>query len=308
MTEDQMPPPAAHWLPFVQAFVLAYKQGEGLSAERRPHPADQRIEAVASHPSPNGQKTPLILLCSPHPDDETLTGALPLRLLREQGARVVNLAVTLGSNQARQGERWSELLEACAVLGFDCQRLPMPADFDLKAGKGAKGWQAALQILGEYLASLRPDFVSHPHALDRHPAHAATSQLVAEALARWTESGHFTTLALETEYWQPMSAPNLLIGLSSADEACLLAALACHRGEIARNPYHLTHPARLLDNVRRGAELVRSSLAARPDFLFGELYRLSVWREGRNQPLDLAEGWLGPGQELSILLSMRQAL
>ena len=115
------------------------------------------------------------------------------------------------------------------------------------------------------------------------------------------QAGKMATLAVETEYWQAMPAPNLLLGLGSEDEARLLAALACHRGEIARNPYHLTHPARLLDNVRRGAELVRSSLARRPGFLLGELYRLSFWRQGGNQALDLTDGWLGPEQDLAGL-------
>ena len=40
---------------------------------------------------------PKVLIFSPHPDDEVIIGALPLRLLREFGVRVVNVAVTLGS-------------------------------------------------------------------------------------------------------------------------------------------------------------------------------------------------------------------
>jgi hypothetical protein len=61
---------------------------------------------------------PKVLLFSPHPDDECLTGALPLRLLRELQCNVINVAVTLGSRQERRQERWQELKNACEYLRF----------------------------------------------------------------------------------------------------------------------------------------------------------------------------------------------
>ena len=57
----------------------------------------------ASSPPPGGGAP--ILLFSPHPDDECLTGALPLRFRRESGRLVVNVAVTLGSRPERQAAR-----------------------------------------------------------------------------------------------------------------------------------------------------------------------------------------------------------
>ena len=48
---------------------------------------------------------PVTLIFSPHPDDECIIGGLPLRLMREAGVRVVNVAVTLGSNKERQQPR-----------------------------------------------------------------------------------------------------------------------------------------------------------------------------------------------------------
>ena len=59
------------------------------------------------------------VILSPHPDDECIVGALPLRLLREGGWRVVNVAVTHGSNPARQLARAVELKNACQALGFE---------------------------------------------------------------------------------------------------------------------------------------------------------------------------------------------
>ena len=297
MSEEERQEEAARWLPFVQAFVAAYEQGEGLSFGARGSVVRQAEKAVSPLAGREGSG-PTVLLCSPHPDDEVLTGALALRLRQEQGARVVNLAVTLGSNPARQAARWHELAAACAVVGFECQRFPAPSGFDLKAGAGGKGWSAAVQGLVGLFEGLRPDFVLFPHLQDQHPAHVETNRLLSAALARFTEHGEHTVTAVETEYWRPMAAPNLLVGVSAPDLSLLLAAVACHRGEIARNPYHLTYPARLMDSVRRGAELIKAPAGAYPGFVFGELYRLSVWRRGRRRALTLTEGRLGPDQGL----------
>ena len=62
---------------------------------------------------------PRALIFSPHPDDECIIGGLALRLLREAGMRVVNVAVTQGSQADRQEARWNELQAACEYLGFD---------------------------------------------------------------------------------------------------------------------------------------------------------------------------------------------
>ena len=48
-----------------------------------------------------------------------------------------------------------------------------------------------------------------------------------------------------------------------------------------RNPYHLSLPAWMVDNVRRGGELVGGQGGAAPDFTFATLYRLRRWRGGQ---------------------------
>ena len=65
------------------------------------------------------QDAPKALLFSPHPDDEVITGALPLRLLRKARWNVVNVAVTLGSRKERQAERLAELKACCDCIGSD---------------------------------------------------------------------------------------------------------------------------------------------------------------------------------------------
>jgi hypothetical protein len=52
-------------------------------------------------------------------------------------------------------------------------------------------------------------------------------------------------------------------------------------GEVKRNPFHLSLPAWMQDNVRRGTELVGGQGEAAPDFTFAALYRLRKWSKGR---------------------------
>ena len=90
-----------------------------------------------------------------------------------------------------------------------------------------------------------------------------------------------------------MDAPNLMVESSAADVGDLVAALSLHVGEVARNAYHLRLPAWMMDNVRRGAELVGGQGGAAPRFTFATLYRLRRWADG---------GWqdvLDRGQSLS---------
>jgi hypothetical protein len=77
-----------------------------------------------------------------------------------------------------------------------------------------------------------------------------------------------------------MDSPNLMIESSAGDLADLVAALSQHVGEVSRNPYHLRLPAWMMDNVRRGAELVGGQGGSAPQFTFATLYRLRGWKDG----------------------------
>ena len=108
-----------------------------------------------------------------------------------------------------------------------------------------------------------------------------------------SHSHGFHTVVVETEFWGAMASPNLMVEISAPDLADLITALTFHVGEVQRNPYHLTLPAWMMDNVRRGGELVGGQGGAVPDFTFATLYRLRRWngREleavysgGRNLP------------------------
>src|SRR5438105_10733112 len=93
---------------FVGAFAKILADGKKL-----PLGVSQAVKPA--NPSPDA---PRVLIFSPHPDDEVIIGGLPLRLLRELKMNVINVAVTQGSNKARQAERWNELTACCAQIGF----------------------------------------------------------------------------------------------------------------------------------------------------------------------------------------------
>jgi len=220
------------------------------------------------------------LVFAPHPDDECIVGALPLRLQQEAGWRISNVAVTLGSNPERRESRWAELVDACGVLGFDCLRVGAEGLSDVRADTAEREpglWREHVQAIAALLAEHRPALVLAPHEHDDNPSHRGVYRLIADALAAARSS---TVLAL-TEFWSTQGEPNALVQTSIADTARLIAALERHTGEIERNPYHLRLPAFLADSVRRGGELVLGAGEEPPDFAFATLYRLVAWRDGQ---------------------------
>ncbi len=222
---------------------------------------------------------PQALVFAPHPDDECIVGALPLRLRQEAGWRVTNIAVTLGSRQERRAERWTELGAACDVLGFDLRLLAADGFEQVKPEAAAAGtplWQQQVRLVAELLAAEKPALVLMPHADDGIPTHIGVHLLVTEALAR----SRIDTVVAHTEFWATQPSPTTLIETGQRDTALLVRALACHRGEVARNPYHLRLPAWMADNVRRGGELLAGPGESPPAFAFGSLYRLTRWSGG----------------------------
>src|SRR5262249_17031231 len=103
--------------------------------------------------------------------------------------------------------------------------------------------------------------------------------LVLDALK--TLPADFHCFVVETEFWAAMPSPNLTVEISPQDLGDLITALTFHVGEVRRNPYHLSLPAWMTDNVRRGGEIVGGQGGAAPDFAFATLYRLRRWANGK---------------------------
>ena len=245
---------------------------------------------------------PKVLIFSPHPDDEVIIGGLALRLMRELKMRVINVAVTQGSNKARQAERWKELTACCQHIGFGL--LPTgPSGLEgvnLKTkATDPRQWTQSVHRIAEILSEQNPRVILFPHAQDNNSSHIGTHHLVVDALK--SMGGGFACHAVETEFWGAMEAPNLMVELSEQDLGALLLALSFHVGELRRNPYHLRLPAWMIDNVRRGTELVGGQGGAAPDFLFATLYRLRRWQQGAFQPIYEGGKFISQSDDLATL-------
>ena len=222
-----------------------------------------------------------VLIFSPHPDDECITGALALRLAREAKWKTANVAVTLGSSRERRAARLLELKNACDSLGFDLIVAGLENINREARKKNPAQWREAVRTIARILTAQKPRVIFLPHENDAHPAHIGTHFLVLDALKKLPRN--FECFAVETEFWGQMANPNLLVETAADDLADLIAALLCHVGEVRRNPYHARLPAWMMDNVRRGAEIVGGQGVASPDFTFGTIYRLQKWRGGKLQ-------------------------
>ncbi len=254
---------------WVEGFAAALRDGEAIG---RPAPTE------AGRPAGPRAKA---LLFSPHPDDEAIIGGLPLRLMRELAFEVVNVAVTLGSRADRRAERWRELRAACGFIGFGL----VAAGGDGLAGinpqareQDPAGWGKAVAAVSGVIQAERPHIVFLPHAADWNGTHVGVHHLVMDAMRSLPK---LECRVVETEYWGAMASPNLMVESSAADVADLVAAVSLHAGEVARNAFHLRLPAWMIDNVRRGAELVGGQGGRSPPFAFATLYRLGSWRGGR---------------------------
>ena len=254
-------------------------------------------------PAPSAN-APVALIFAPHPDDECIMGAWPLRLLREAGLRVVNVAVTLGSNLERRAGRWEELQAACGWLGFGLE-LSTAGGLEKINPQTRKAspdlWRGAVQVIAGILERQRPSLVFFPHELDANSTHRGTYYLVMDALQAMP--GEFACQVVETEYWAAHPQPNVMVESSLDEVADLIAALSLHVGEVKRNPYHVGLPAWMQDNVRRGAELVGGQGGAAPDYAFATLYRLSRWAQGGRQEVEGGQRLIGVSDNPAELLA-----
>jgi N-acetylglucosamine malate deacetylase 1 len=274
---------ASVYLPFVRSLRDAVREAALITPSDTPPetPSVTPLDTECRPPEIEPERAD-VLLFSPHPDDEALVGGLPLRLAREAGLNVVNVAVTLGSRVEERAARLLEAQRSCALLGFGLIHT-RPEGFsavNLTARHdNPEHWADMVQCVRRILQEHRPACIFLPHAGDWHSTHLGTHWLVKDALQVLAANGEaFSGLIFETEYWSTNPAPNLMVESSPEDTALLVAAAARHASQVGRNPYHLRLPAFMLDNVRRGGELISGQYAAAPAMGFATLYKVSRWK------------------------------
>jgi LmbE family N-acetylglucosaminyl deacetylase len=255
----------------VSRYAALLKEGKALALGNVPSLPRQEFK-------PGSAKA---LFFSPHPDDECISGGLALRLMREAGMRLANVAVTQGSKKGRQRPRFRELEAACNYIGFELiatapnglEKVNPTTRRDDNAH-----WTTMVNVIADTLRRERPRVIFFPHEHDWNSTHIGTHFLIMDALQQLPD---LECYLVETEFWGQMTDPNLMVEISSEDLADLVTATTFHIGEVERNPYHLLLPAWMMDNVRRGTELVGGQGGAAPDFTFAALYRLRKWARGQ---------------------------
>ncbi len=246
-------------------------------------------------------RRPCCMLISPHPDDESIQAGLPLRLAQEANWQVVNLAVTFGSQRERRQARRAELAAACSHLGFAWQALDPTPELGLDdvtpscRAENPERWSGYVGLLRACLLEWQPELILAPHAADAHPTHMGCHQLLLDALSSLPNESTYSPWLAFNEFWAPQARPNWLVGLGTHTVGHMLEALSLHRGEVARNPYHLSLPAWLIDNVRRGSERVLGAGAPAVDGEFAQLFEVVHWQNGR------AQRWQAPTAASSML-------
>lgn len=255
---------------FVQEYDRLYREGKKIA-----------MGGFSSARPSIAPDAPRVLIFSPHPDDECIVGALPLRMLRQSRMRVINVAITQGSNKDRQLARFEELQKACEFMGYELiQTAPRGLEKINRKGReqDPARWADAVKIVADILQRASPRAIFFPHEQDWNSSHIGTHLLVTDALR--TLAG-FSCVTIETEYWGQNNQPNLMVQSSPGDVADMVAGTSFHVGEVTRNPFHLFLPAWMQENVRRGSELVGGQGEAAPDWTFATLYRLRRWNNGR---------------------------
>lgn len=272
-----------------------------LAAEAKTFP----MAGFPSCPRPTiAADAPKMLFFAPHPDDETIIGGLMLRLFREAKWNAINVAVTQGSKKERQNERLTELKAACNHLGFGLVQTAANGleKVTLKTRLMDKPlWSEMVKIISSILTENKPHVIFFPHDQDWNGTHIGVHHLVMDALRSLPSD--FSCFCIETEFWGQNDSPNLMVEYSAQDVADLMTATSFHVGEVRRNPYHVLIPAWMMDNVRRGAELVGGQGGAAPQFTFAQLYRLRKWSAGKLENLYEGGRTLSKHQNASEIFS-----
>jgi len=208
--------------------------------------------------------------------------------MHENGARVINIAVTLGSKEERKKARLQELREACDLLEIELETL-------------SEDWKKKTKELKSLIQKYNPDLIIAPHVKDHHPTHIRTGEIL-KSVAATLKKEHF--LIAWSEFWAPMAKPNVLVEVPLEIVNHQMQGLLRHTGEIERNPYHLRLPAWMMDNVRRGSEIVGGKGEMSSSMCFGVLYQIQRVRAGKISSLKLSEPFLGNEKDLGQIFRL----
>jgi LmbE family N-acetylglucosaminyl deacetylase len=206
-----------------------------------------------------------VLHLSPHPDDEVIGAGATLLALRDTGHHVINLAVTLGSDEAERPRRLHEVETACARAGFEL--VVHDPGSDLAA--------AVRALIDERGAGL----VVAPSPHDGHPRHEAVGRAARDAVEAGRGADPPPRLWL-WGLWADLPRPTLYHGFDEVLMRQAIHVLEAHAGELERNDYRALVRARATANRVLGAQRVFGWGAEARPLPYAELLTEAVLDEG----------------------------
>jgi LmbE family N-acetylglucosaminyl deacetylase len=202
-----------------------------------------------------------VLHLSPHPDDEVLGAGATLLALRDTGHHVINLAVTLGSDEHERPRRLHEVERACQRAGFE-----------LVVHDPGRDLAAAVRAL---IAERGAGLVVAPSPHDGHPRHEAVGRAARDAVEAERGADPPPRLWL-WGLWGDLPRPTLYHGFDEVLMRQAIHVLEAHAGELERNDYRDLLRARATANRVLGAERVFGWGAPGRDQPFAELLMEAV--------------------------------
>src|SRR3954451_10120149 len=205
-----------------------------------------------------------VLHLSPHPDDEDVGAGGTLIAFAHTGHTVINVAVTLGSDERERPRRLREVQTACARAGFE-----------FVAHDPGRDLAAAVRAL---IAERGADLVVAPSPHDGHPRHEAVGRAARDAVEAQRGAAPSPRLGL-WGLWAALPRPTLYHGFDELLMRQATYVLEAHAGELERNDYRAVVRARATANRVLGAERVFGWGAPGRDEPFAELLMEAVLGE-----------------------------
>ncbi len=163
----------------------------------------------------------------------------------------------------------------------------------------SEDWPTKAKELKSLIQKYQPNLILAPHLKDHHPTHIKTGKLLEKVL----KTSKIKTLVAWTEFWGAMEKPNCLVEVPNEILELQMKALVMHAGEVARNPYHLRLPAWMMDNVRRGGEIISNVGGEVPKMPFGVIYHLQLFKNGKLTKVKLPTPFLSSLADLAQIFN-----
>jgi N-acetylglucosamine malate deacetylase 1 len=245
-----------------------------IAREERIHGFYSGFFIMDAKSAPAGRR---ILVVSPHPDDASISLGGTMAMLSQ--ANTVTTAVMTSGHRSfiygtqraeRIAIREAEVVKESRFLGVDPRFLRLPF-YDTNYEVSERD----LEIFGNLLAALSPDWIFMPHPKDSHPAHVASRTVVREALKRFLAGTSRTVECwLYEGPWALFNRGefNAIVTVPRIAFERKLQAIRAHESQVTRTPYDVAAEslARLRSALVPESEL--AGFGARPP-------RLDAWLE-----------------------------